>query len=162
MQVYAARGRHEALNIGLPSDPKAALGRASSGRCGYNGAVLRQGPIPRFVHGLIEYVAGGIAIAAPFVLDFHSGAAKAVAIIIGVLVIVLAASSEGSTSLVNSVPLPVHVLLDYLMAVVLIASPFIFGFSDEGAPTAFFIAVGVLHLLITIGTRFRAAEAERA
>jgi hypothetical protein len=115
---------------------------------------------------LIEYVAGAIAIAAPFVLNFHSGAAKAVAIVIGVLVIVLAASTDGPTSLVSSVPLSMHVLLDYLLAVVLIASPFIFGFSDEGAPTAFFIAVGVLHLLITIGTRFRApaesAEAERA
>ena len=162
MQVYAASGRHGALNIGLPSDPKAGVARAPSGSCGYNAAVLRQGPIPRFVHGLIEYVAGAIAIAAPFVLDFHSGAAKAVAIIIGVLVIVLAASSEGSTSLVNSVPLPVHVLLDYLMAVVLIALPFLAGFSGETAPTVVFIVVGVLHLLITIGTRFRAAEAERA
>jgi hypothetical protein len=117
--------------------------------------VLRQGPIPRFIHGLAEYVGGGLLVAAPFVLDFNSGAAKAVAIVLGVLVIVLAASTEGSTSLVNSVPLAVHVLLDYLLAVVLIATPFIFGFSDEGAPTAFFIVVGVLHLLVTIGTRFR-------
>jgi hypothetical protein len=118
--------------------------------------VLRQGPIPRFAHGLIEYVAGGVLVAAPFVLDFHSGTAKAVAIVIGVLVVVFAASSDSSTSLVNSIPLPVHVLVDYLLAAVLIASPFIFSFSDEGAPTAFFIVVGVLHLLITIGTRFRA------
>ena len=29
------------------------------------------------------------------------------------------------------------------------------GFSDETAPTAFFIALGVLHLLVTIGTRFK-------
>jgi hypothetical protein len=128
--------------------------------------VLRQGPIPRFVHGIVEYVGGGVMVAAPFVLNFHSGTAEAVAIVIGVLVIVFAASTDGSTSLVNSVPLPVHVLVDYLLAAVLIAAPFIFGFSSEGAPTAFFIVVGVLHLLITIGTRFRApaepAEGERA
>jgi hypothetical protein len=128
--------------------------------------VLRDGPIPRFVHGIVEYVGGGVMIAAPFILDFHSGAAKAVAVVIGVLVIVLAASTDGSTSLVNTVPLQVHVLLDYLAAALLIAAPFIFGFSDEGAPTAFFIVVGVLHLLITIGTRFRGprepAEPERA
>ena len=117
--------------------------------------MLRDGPIPRFAHGIIEYVGGGVMVAAPFVLDFKSGAAEAVAIVIGVLVIALAASSEGSTSLVNSVPLQVHVVLDYLAAALLIAAPFIFGFSDEGAPTAFFIVVGVLHLLITIGTRFR-------
>jgi hypothetical protein len=120
--------------------------------------MLRDGPIPRFVHGIIEYVGGGVMVAAPFILDFHSGAAKAAAIVIGVLVIALAASSDGSTSLVNSIPLQVHVVLDYLAAALLIASPFIFGFSDEGAPTAFFIVVGVLHLLITIGTRFRGRE----
>lgn len=121
--------------------------------------MLRQGPIPRFVHGLGEYVAGGVLIAAPFVLDFHSGAAKAVAIVLGVLVIVLAATTEGRTSLINSIQLQLHILLDYLMAAVLIASPFVFGFSDEGAPTAFFIVIGVLHLLVTIGTRFRPPKA---
>jgi hypothetical protein len=124
--------------------------------------VLRQGPIPRFVHGLIEYVAGAVLIAAPFVLDFHSGSAKAVAIVLGVIVIVLAASTDGSTSLINSVQLQLHVLLDYLLAAVLIAAPFVFGFSGEGAPTAFFIVLGVLHLLVTIGTRFRPPKAERA
>ena len=59
------------------------------------------------------------------------------------------------TSLINYVPLAAHVVLDYLLAVVLIAMPFIAGFSDETAPTAFFIAIGALHLLITIGTRFK-------
>lgn len=117
--------------------------------------MLRQGPIPRFLHGGIEYVGGAVMVAAPFVLGFDSGAATAVAIVAGVLVIVLAASTDGPTSLINSVQLQLHVLLDYLLAVVLIASPFVFGFSGEGAPTAFFIVVGVLHLLITIGTRFR-------
>ena len=48
-----------------------------------------------------------------------------------------------------------HVLLDYTLAGVLVASPFLFGFTDESAPTAFFIVLGVAHLLITIGTRFR-------
>ena len=58
--------------------------------------MLREGPIPRFVHGVLEYLAGAGLIAAPFVL----------------------------------------------------------GFSGEAAPTALFIALGVLHLLVTIGTRF--------
>jgi hypothetical protein len=40
----------------------------------------------------------------------------------------------------------------------MIASPFLFGFSDEGTPTAFFITLGVVHLLLTIGTRFVPGE----
>jgi hypothetical protein len=46
------------------------------------------------------------------------------------------------------------VALDYVLALALIAIPFIAGFSNETAPTAFFIALGVLHMLVTIGTRF--------
>jgi uncharacterized membrane protein HdeD (DUF308 family) len=120
--------------------------------------MLREGPIPRFVHGLIEYVAGVLLVIAPFVLSFDSGAAIAASLIVGVVVLVVAAATDGPTSLVNQIPLPAHVLLDYVLAVALLAIPFVAGFSDETAPTAFFIALGVVHLLVTIGTRFRKDE----
>jgi hypothetical protein len=58
---------------------------------------------------------------------------------------------------VNQIPRAAHVALDYVLVVVLIALPFLAGFSDETAPTVVFIVVGVVHLLITIGTRFRTA-----
>ncbi|HYN50918.1 MAG TPA: hypothetical protein VES62_08335, partial [Thermoleophilaceae bacterium] len=117
--------------------------------------MLRQGPIPRFVHGFVEYAAAVLFFVAPFVLDFQAGAATAASIIAGVIVLFLAASTEGPTSLINYVPLAAHVVLDYALAGVLIAIPFVLGFSDETEPTAFFIGLGVLHLLVTIGTRFR-------
>ena len=120
--------------------------------------MLSQGPIPRFVHGVIEYVAAVVLFAAPFALSFNAGAAVAASIIAGVVVLVVAASTDGPTSLVNSIPLSAHVVLDYVFALVLIAMPFIAGFSSETNPTVFFIALGVLHLLVTIGTRFRPAD----
>lgn len=120
--------------------------------------MLREGPIPRFVHGIIEYVAGVVFLVAPFLLSFDSGAATAVSIIVGVVVLAIAAATEGPTSLVNQIPVSAHVALDYVLAVLLVALPFIAGFSSETAPTAFFIALGIAHLLITIGTRFRQAE----
>jgi hypothetical protein len=120
--------------------------------------MLREGPIPRFVHGMIEYAAGVVLIVAPFVLSFDSDAAVAVSIILGVAVLVVAASTEGPTSLSNALQIQLHVLLDYALAAFLIACPFLFGYSDETAPTAFFIAIGVAHLLVTIGTRFKRAE----
>lgn len=123
--------------------------------------MLRQGPISRFLHGAIEYLAGVLLIAAPFLFSFDAGAAVAVSIVAGVLVIAIAASTDGPTSLINSLPISVHLLLDLALAAVLIASPFLFGFSDESAPTAFFLALGVLHLLVTIGTRFK-PEREKA
>ncbi len=119
--------------------------------------MIRQGPIPRFVHGVIEYLAAVFLIAAPFLLSYDAGAAVAVSIVAGVLVLLIAAATEGPTSLIDSIPVPIHVFLDYGLAALLVASPFIFGFSGEGAPTAAFIVLGVAHLLVTVGTRFRSS-----
>ena len=121
--------------------------------------MMRQGPISRFLHGAIEYAAGVLLIAAPFLFAFDSDAAVAVSIIAGVIVIVVAASTDGPSSLINSIPIPAHLLLDFALAAALIASPFLFGFSDESAPTAFFLIIGVVHLLVTIATRFKSADA---
>jgi VIT1/CCC1 family predicted Fe2+/Mn2+ transporter len=123
--------------------------------------VLREGPIPRFLHGLIEYAAGVLLIVAPFLIGFDSDSATAVSVVVGVVVILVAATTDGPTSLVNQIPIPAHVLVDYALGAFLIASPFLFGYSDESGPTAFFIALGVVHLLLTVATRFRPAP-ERA
>ena len=111
------------------------------------------------VHGLIEYVAGLAFLVAPFLLDYDSGAAKAASIVVGIAILAIAASSDGPTSLVNQIPVAAHVVLDYVLVVGLVALPFVAGFADETAPTAFFIALAVAHLLITIGTRFRKTAA---
>jgi hypothetical protein len=116
--------------------------------------MIDQGPIPPFFHGLLDYAAAVIFIAAPFLFSFDSGAATAISIIVGVAILLLAATTEGTTSLTNSVPVRVHVGTDLVLGPLLIAAPFIFGFSGESAPTAFFIVAGVLLLLVTIGTRF--------
>jgi len=122
--------------------------------------MVKQGPIPAFVHGLYEYVGGIALIALPLVLSYDHGAATAVSIILGVLVIFLAATTASTTSLINQLPLAAHIILDYVLVVILIASPFLFGFSGESTPTAVFIVAGLLHLLVSIGTRYRKEDHE--
>ena len=95
---------------------------------------MRDGPIPLLAHGFIEYVGGALFIALPFLLGYDSGAATALSIVIGVAMIAIAASTDGPTSLVNQVPRAAHVALDYVLVVVLIALPFLAGFSGETAP----------------------------
>lgn len=120
--------------------------------------MLRDGPIPRFVHGILEYALGVLFIAAPFLFDFDSGAATGMSVAVGVLILILAAASEGPVSLVNQLPVLLHVAMIYLLSIFLIAAPFLLAFSDEVPPRNFFIISGVLLLLITIGTRFRRSE----
>jgi hypothetical protein len=117
--------------------------------------VLRSGPLSLFLHGVLEYAAGAVLIAAPFLFELDSSAATALSIIVGVAVLALAASTDAPTGLAKVVPVEIHAVVDFALAVLLIAAPFLFGFSDIGTPTAFFIVVGVVHLLLTIATRFR-------
>jgi hypothetical protein len=114
--------------------------------------MLRQGPIPRFAHSIIEYAAGVFLIVAPFLFDYDEG--TAVSIVAGVALIFLAAVSEAPFGLIPQVPTGAHIVFDYLLAVLFIAAPFIFGFSDETGPTVVFIAGGVAYLLLAVGTRY--------
>jgi hypothetical protein len=123
--------------------------------------VFKQGPIPAFVHGIVEYLAAILFIAAPFIFTFDEDTPTAVSVIVGVLVLIIAASTAWRTGLIQSIPVQAHVILDYVLAIFLIASPFILGFSDDGTAAAFFIAIGVVHLLLTIATRFVRDEGVR-
>jgi hypothetical protein len=116
--------------------------------------MFKQGPVPAFVHGVVEYAAGILLIAAPFLFGFDADAATAASIVAGVLVLIVAASTAMSTGMIRSIPVQAHVVLDYILAIALIAAPFVLGFSDDGAATPFFIVLGVAHLLLTIATRF--------
>ena len=120
--------------------------------------MLHEGPIPRIAHGAIEYAFALFFLCAPFLFSWDSGAATAVSILMGLVILAIAASSAGPTSLVNQISTGVHVTLDYVLAVVLVAAPFGLGFRDVPTPRNLFIIVGVLHLLVTIGTRFRSAD----
>jgi hypothetical protein len=120
--------------------------------------VFKEGPVPAFVHGIVEYLAAILFIAAPFIFTFDQDGAVALSLIVGVLVLIIAATTHWRTGLIHSIPVQAHAMLDYVLAIFLIASPFILGFSDDGTAAAFFIVIGVVHLLLTIATRFVAEE----
>ena len=122
--------------------------------------MMRQGPIPLFVHGVLEYAIGVLLIVAPFLLGFDSSAATAVAIVSGVATFIIGGSTDSPTGLAKVIPVGVHMVLDFVVAVIWIASPFLFGFTLDSTATAFFIVLGIAALLITIGTRFLPRRAE--
>jgi SPW repeat len=116
--------------------------------------MFKKGPIPPLVHGLLDYVFGALLIASPFLFSFDDGAAKAVGIAGGVIVLVIAACTDWTAGLIKSIPPSAHAIFDLIVAILLIASPFLFGFSDDDNATAVAIVAGVLDLLFAIATRF--------
>jgi hypothetical protein len=116
--------------------------------------MFKQGPIPAFVHGVAEYLAAILLIAAPFLFSFDDDTATAVSIVAGVLLLVLTSFTALPTGIVKSIPVQAHAIFDYLLAALLIAAPFLFTFTGDGAATAFFIVLGVAYLVLAIATRF--------
>jgi len=120
--------------------------------------MLRQGPLPAAVHGLVEYAAAVLFIVAPFVFAFDDNVAVAACIVTGLLILAVTATSQLPTGLVKGIPPTVHLTIDLVVAALLVAAAFLLGFREEGGATALFITMGVLHLLLTIATRFTPAD----
>jgi hypothetical protein len=118
--------------------------------------VLREGPVPRTVHGAVEYLLGVVFLAGPILFNFDSGVATGVSIAIGIIVLVNTAITAGMpTSLVKQLAITAHVTVDMVLSIFLIVAPFVLGFADETAPRNFYMILGVGLLLMTIGTKFR-------
>jgi hypothetical protein len=122
--------------------------------------MFSRGPIPPFVHGILDYVLAGVLIAAPFILSFDETAATVLAIVAGLGALLLAAFTAWTTGIVKSIPVVAHAILDYLLCILLIVSPFLFGFNDDDTAAAFFVVLGIAGLLFTVATRFTPATGE--
>ena len=113
----------------------------------------RRGSVPLAVHGLLEYGIGVLLIASSSLFSFDS-TPRAVGILLGAAVLVLAAVSDLPTALTRRLPIDSHVVIDYVIGVVLVASPFVFGFSDDEGALAFFVVLGIGYLILTAVTRW--------
>lgn len=121
--------------------------------------MLRQGPIPLTLHAASEPFLVALLIAAPFLFGFSDESAPtALSIVAGIVILIVSMSTQWKLSLVKVIPVEVHAMLDLGLGAFLIASPFIFGFSDIGSATAFFIVFGVLEILATLATAWRGAK----
>jgi hypothetical protein len=121
---------------------------------------MDRGPIPLNVHAALEPVIAVVIIAAPWIFGFSDvDSAKTVCIAVGVIMLVAGSLTDWRLSLARVIPLRMHFMTDLLLAAVLILSPFVLGFSDEGGATRFTIIAGVLEAMTAVATRWDPAEA---
>ena len=104
---------------------------------------------------------GVLIIAAPWLFGFSDVSdAKAICIVVGIVMLLAGAMTQWRLFLVKLIPLRMHFGTDLLIAAVLILTPFIFGFSDEGGATRFMIIAGALEAMTALSTRWDPAEAD--
>jgi hypothetical protein len=88
--------------------------------------------IPTRIHGVADYLTGLLLIAAPFLFRFADGsAAQWVPMIVGASILIMSLITDYELSLTRLIPMPVHLAIDGAGGLLLLASPWLFGFADR-------------------------------
>lgn len=112
--------------------------------------------IPTKVHGVLDYIVAIALILAPMIFRFSDvgGAAVAIPIILGVGLFAYSLFTNYEWGLIKVIGMPYHLIIDVVASLVLILSPFIFGFIND-KPNAWLphIVVGITVILVVIFTQ---------
>ncbi len=111
--------------------------------------------LPTSVHGVLDYLVGIALIAAPWIFGFAyvGGAAVYVPIILGIALIVysLVTKYELGVPGIKFLPMPYHLVIDFVAAAFLAASPWIFGFASKPLNVWLpHLVVGVVVILVVL------------
>jgi SPW repeat len=121
---------------------------------------MRRGPIPLNVHAALEPLIAIVIIAAPWIFGFSDvDSAQTICVVVGVVMLIAGSMTDWRLSLVRLIPLRAHLMTDILLGAVLILSPFVLGFSDQGGATRFTVIAGVLEIFTALSTRWDPLEA---
>ena len=111
--------------------------------------------VPSSVHGVFDYIGGIALIACPFIFGFYSmgGIAVILPIVLGIGLILYSLLTDYERGIpgLRFIPMQVHLILDFVAAVFLIAAPFLFGFASQGLNVWLpFIVAGVGVVLLVL------------
>lgn len=112
-------------------------------------------------HGMIDYIFGILLVVSPWLFGFaDDGAAMWVPIVIGVAVLGQAMMTRYELGMVKVIPMPMHLGVDIAAGLVLIVSPWLFGFaSTTWIPHVVLGIVAVATALVTERTPGHSAAA---
>ncbi|MDT0643499.1 SPW repeat protein [Zunongwangia sp. F363] len=83
------------------------------------------------IHGILDYMMGVLLIISPWIFNLPEGAATILPIVLGAGTILYSLLTVYELGAYGLIPMPVHLTIDILAGVLLIAAPWIFGFSDR-------------------------------
>lgn len=114
--------------------------------------------LPTKVHGALDYVVGIALILAPNIFQFAEvgGAAVLIPRVLGVALIVYSLITRYEWGVIKLISMPYHLMIDFLAALFLALSPFLFGFSNK-EPNAWLphVVVGIAVLLVVVVSKTR-------
>ncbi len=123
--------------------------------------------VPTSVHGIFDYIGGIALIACPFIFGFYSmgGIAVILPIVLGIGLILysLLTNYERGIPALKFIPMPVHLVLDFVAAAFLVVAPFLFGFANQGLNVWLpFVVAGLGVILLVIVSQTHSYQKAKA
>ncbi len=113
--------------------------------------------IPTRIHGVLDYVMGLALFFAPEIFQFNDeigGAAVAIPRMLGVAMILYSLITHYEWGIAKVLSMSTHLRLDMISGILLILSPFLFGFIDADTNAWLpHIIVGALEIIVALSTR---------
>jgi len=110
--------------------------------------------IPTKFHAPLDYIVGAVLIAGPWIFQYSdSGAGTAISIVLGIGLIAYSLFTNYELGVWKVAPMAVHNLIDVVAGALLAASPWLFGFADDGAQFWVpFLVIGVAAIVLGLTT----------
>ena len=119
--------------------------------------------LPTPYHGIVDYSVGAMLVVSPWVVDFDKVTSIGVWIAVlggAALMISSAVTDYEGSILARWLTMTQHLWLDGVLALILIATPFVFGFYDEGTYAWLpFVGAGVIELVSMMITQTTSQQA---
>jgi drug/metabolite transporter (DMT)-like permease len=119
--------------------------------------------IPTKFHAPLDYIVGVALIAAPWIFQFSDNTvATVVPIVLGIGLIAYSLFTDYELGVWKVAPMAVHNLIDVIAGALLVLSPWLFGFADEGANAWVpLVVVGVAAIFLGLTTKQRGGYSYR-
>jgi len=86
--------------------------------------------IPTKIHGYLDYIIGLLMIAAPWLFGFHNGGIEtSIFVVLGIAALVYSMLTRYELGVVKTIPMRAHLALDFVSGLLILVSPWLFGFS---------------------------------
>ncbi|HLL60460.1 MAG TPA: SPW repeat protein [Candidatus Nitrosocosmicus sp.] len=116
--------------------------------------------IPTKVHGILDYATGIALLLAPNLFGFADvgGAAVAIPRILGIMILVQSLMTNYELGVMKMIPMSMHLMVDYVASLFLVASPWLFGFADEPANVWMpHVIVGLVYFVTSLMTQTKSS-----
>jgi len=121
--------------------------------------------LPTKIHGVLDYVVGIALILAPNLFQFSSVGGPAVWVprILGVGLIVYSVFTNYEWGAIRVLPMTYHLAVDFVAAMFLAISPFVFGFTNHGLNAWLpHVVVGVAVIAVVLVSKTQPGTAARS